>query len=115
MDEEQTFNKLRRIPLEDMLVLLSNANLPPPLFTLGSRIYERSDFYNEMNFELEKIKMLKDNGWGIDDFYIELEKRSILKIVKEYNNSLIFPQELLDRITRSFPNAKFIPAKIELE
>lgn len=116
MNEETTFNRLRRIPLDEMLTLFESVKRPPPIFTLGGNApYERSHFYPEIVFYLERMNLLKENGWDPDEFYLELEKKSITKMVEEYNSNIAFPKEFIDRAKTIFPNIKFTPARLELE
>jgi hypothetical protein len=114
-EEQKTFNKLRRPPLQEMVEILQNIKLPPPMFSLGGSVCERKDYFSEVNFYLERIKLLKDNGWDPEEFYLELEKRSIFEIVREYNQSVEFPTEILERVKRIFPDAVFTKAEIKLE
>lgn len=88
---------------------------PPPIFSLGGTICERKDHFSEVSFYLERIKILKDNGWEPDEFYLELEKKTILDIVQQYNDHIEFPGEILDRVKRIFPNAVFTKAEIRLD
>ena len=115
MTEDDTFNKLRQTPVDELLNLIGTIKRPAPLFSLSNTLYERDNFFPEIAFYLERIKVITDNGWQVDDFYRELEKRSILLLVKEYNTSIEFPQEFIDRAKLSFPNLKFIQASRELE
>lgn len=116
MEEKQTFNRLRRAPVDEVLKLLEDVKRPSPVFTLGANSpYERSHFYPEIVFYLERMALLKEHGWEPEEFYMELEKRSITKMVKEYNDSIAFPREFIDRVKKIFPNIRFTPAILELE
>lgn len=117
MSEDKTFNRIRRCSLEEMITHLNNIIKPPPIISMGNVCYERSEFYSELNFYFERIRCLQEYGWEIEDFYVELEKQSILHLVNEFNTSVSagFPQLIMDRAKKIFPNFKFIPAKIELE
>lgn len=117
MEEVQkTFDKLRQTPIDDMVKIVESIKRPPPIFTLGGHApFERTHFYPEVVFYLERMACLKEHGWEPDDFYMELEKRSIIQMVEEYNNNLAFPQDFIDRVKKIFPNVKFTPAKLELE
>jgi hypothetical protein len=115
MDEERTFNKLRQTPVEEMLVLLDRIPRPAPLFAFNDNMFNRSEFFPEITFYLERVALLKEHGWTVEEFYLALEKSAIMALVKKYNETTQFPQEFLERAKRSFPNLKFTPAKLELE
>ena len=114
-EEEKTFNKLRQIPVPEMLVLLNNIKLPPPLFQIANVVYERSKFYNDISYHYERVKLLEEYGWGLEEFVLEVEKQTILEQVKLFNDDTKFPHELVERAKRFYPNARFIEASIELE
>jgi len=115
MSEKQTFDKLRRCTLDEMTDKLSNIKKLSPMFMFGTVVHERTDLFPELSYNLEVIKTLESNGWTVEDFYLATEKKYITNIVDRYNTEIQFPQELLDRALRSFPDAKFTHAKIELE
>ena len=113
--EENTFNKLRRLPVPEMLVLLNEIKMPPPMFQISNVVYERSKFYNDISYHYEKVKLLERHGWGLEEFVLEIEKRIILEQVRLFNEDKKFPSEIIERAKRFFPNAKFTEASIELE
>lgn len=120
MDEEDTFRKLKRIPFADMhQQVLDSYNSPPsisPVYKLGSSVVERSKFYHPMmNRHFDFIRILEEGNWTVDDFAFECEKKAIIEQVEEYNQSIEFPQDVIDRAKQFFPNLKFTPAKLELE
>jgi hypothetical protein len=81
----------------------------------GTIVHERTDLFPELSYNLEVIRTLELNGWNVEDFYLATEKKYITNMIDSYNTEIRFPQELLDRALKSFPNVKFIHAKIELE
>lgn len=115
MDEEKTFNRLRRNSLDEMIKLISEVKKPPPVFNFGNTVFERADFYPEVAFYFENIALLNKHGWSVEDFYTEIERKAVLDMVREYNDSIGFPEQIIERAKRLFPNAKFTQAKIELE
>lgn len=113
--EDKTFNALRRIPVEDVLILLSDIKHPvASRFILGQHDCIRADYFEDIAFHLERVKIIEESGWTVMDFFLALEKRSIVNLINDYNASISFPQELIDRAKRSFPNLKFVHAKIDL-
>lgn len=115
MSEKQTFDKLRRCTLGEMTEILGNIQRSSPLFMFGTIVHERTDPFPELSYNLEVIRLLELNGWNVEDFYLATEKKYITNMIDRYNTEIRFPQELLDRALKSFPNVKFIHAKIELE
>ena len=113
--EEQTFDKLRQLPIDKMLDMLGDIEKPSPIYSLGHSAHPRTDYYSDIQFHLERIKLLEDHGWKYEDFLLALEKRSILEQIKDFNDNNQFPSELVNRAKRFFPNAKFTQASIELE
>ena len=113
MSEEKVFDKLRRPDVDEMLNLLSNMkrSLSPALNIGGSYI---NQFYPDITFIIDKVKLLESHGWQLDDFQKEIEKKSILSIVSQYNDTIAFPTEVLEHVKRHFPNAEFVYAGIKL-
>jgi hypothetical protein len=114
-DEDRTYKRLRQTPIEDMIVLMANVPRPSHLFNLAGNVFNRPEFYPEIQLYLERVKLIKDNGWEVEDFFIALEKRSVIEMVREYNEALVFPVDVIDRARKIFPNVKFTPASITLE
>jgi len=119
MTEKRTFDKLRQIPLEEMRTKLENMPRMPPMFPgagmIGSSgVLHRADYYSEINYYHERIRLLKENGWEFEEFGMALEKQAVLDMIRDFNDTVQFPQEILDRAKRFFPNAKYTPAGIEL-
>ncbi len=115
MTQAKLIKKLKQLPVDDMLEKLSEIKRPPSSFMMGSQAYTRTDYYPEIQFHLERVALLEKHGWTHEEFHTELEKRSIIAIVNEFNEQLVFPKEILDRALRFFPNAKFTQASITLE
>ncbi len=115
MTQAKLIKKLKQLPVDDMLEKLSEVRKLPSSFMMGSQAYTRTDYYPEIQFHLERVALLEKHGWTHEEFHIELEKRSIISVVNEFNEQLIFPQEILNRALRFFPKAKFTPASITLE
>ena len=115
MSQKRTFDKLKQPPLSEMLEMLYAIKKPPPVYILGGTAHARDDYYADIQFHLERVMLLEQHGWKYEEFFMALEKRSILEQVKEFNDNIQFPTELIDRAKRFFPNAKFTQASIELE
>lgn len=116
MNEEKTFNILRRCSVDEMEKYLMNIPSPidPVISVCGIAIY-RDGCWSEVNRYMDWIQCLEEHGWSVVDFSLELEKRSIKEIIKEINGLDNFPQDLITRVLKTFPNAKFTPASIEVE
>jgi len=115
MSQQDTFNKLKQIPIDEMIEKFSQVKRLQPVYQIGNLNVDTRDYYSDMRFHLERITVLEEHGWDYKDFLLALEKRAILTIIKDFNDSMEFPQDLLDRAKRFFPNAKFTKANIELE
>jgi hypothetical protein len=115
MNEEKTFNKLRQIPILEMIDKLEAIKKPSPIYRLGDSIVSSDSYYSEMMFHHERVALLAENGWEFEEFCLILEKRSILEQISVYNVESKFPMELVERAKRFFPNARFVQASIELE
>ena len=114
MDQDKTFNRSRQTPVDEMLSLLHNQIRMSPVMSVGNMVFNRNDYYDSFSFHLESVRLLKKHGWDIEDFQQVLEKRSLLKIIKDYNDSIVFPTEIIERAKEFFPNIKFIPAHLDL-
>lgn len=112
--EEKVFDKLKQTPLDEMCVLLENIVRPPIMFPLSNGVYDRSNYYHDMTFVIDKINLLKQHGWAVEDFQLELERTAILGIINDFNDSLQFPQEIVDRAKKFFPNIVIRPATVDL-
>jgi hypothetical protein len=120
-NEEDTYNQLKRIPFYEMERLITESfdegriSLPP-IYKFGDTVIKRDDYYSPMLYRhYALLKALEKGGWTLEDYTYESEKQAAIKQVAEFNNNLVFPQELLDRIKKFFPNATFTRAKLELE
>jgi len=119
--EEDTYNHLKRISFSQMETRIAEAfddtkiNLPP-LYKFGDTVLKRDDFYSPMLYKhYALMKALETGGWTLDDYTYESEKQAALRQVAEFNKNLECPQELMDRIKKFFPNAKFTEAKLEIK
>lgn len=120
MDEDKTFRILKRKSFEDTRTKIDatfkEGSKISPVYKLGSVVVERNTYYNPLIIRhYQLIKILEDYGWTLEEFALESEKRSIIEQVKEYNENLEFPQEIIERAKQFFPNVKFTPAKLELD
>jgi hypothetical protein len=113
MSEEQTFRKLRQIPFEEMEDLLKSIPQSPPVFSLGSMVFESRK--PEIVRHYEQLRALDKHGWAFEEFILESEKRNIMKAIAIHNAENAFPIDLVNRAKEFFPNARFIQARIELE
>lgn len=113
--EKETFDKLRQLPLNEMFAKIRALEELPQIINVGNTHITSNQYYSKIQYHLEHVKLLEENGWKYEEFYLALEKKSIMSIIKQYNDSLVFPSELLDRARKSFPNLKFTPGSIELE
>lgn len=119
MSESDTFNKLRRIPVEEMESLIDINNfktLHPPIQQWGDIVYDIGKHWNrELELHRWRMQLLEENGWTFDEFFKEIEKSNIRKLVAQFNESLLVPPGLMERIKIFFPDAKLLPARLELE
>ena len=111
--EQATFDKSRQPPLDEMLDILALIKKTHYGILFGGVMSHRTDHYAEIQFHLERVSVLKEHGWDYVDFQLALEKRSIVEQINEHNENIKFPDELVERAKRFFPNAKFTQAKIE--
>lgn len=120
-NEDRTFNKLKQIPLEEMKEKLSKLSKPAPAYQFHSNFNMppvsilRNEYYPDIVLHYDRVKLLNDNGWEFEEFVFALEKIAILSIVKEFNGSIVFPLELIERAKTFFPNVKFTAASITLD
>lgn len=114
-NEQQTFDKLRQTPFEDVLLLLDNIPKHQQLYGVGGNIIELRKYYSELTYMIDIVNFLKLHGWELTDFQAELEKDSIKRLIADFNKNISFPGEILDRVKVFFPNAKLTQASIELE
>ena len=123
MNQDDTFKKLKQTPLDEMAKLYdefinssASAGNIPPIYQISTFALERKTYYPEILRHRAKLEFVKSHGWELEDLCLALEKRAIIEQVEIYNRETCkFSQEVLDRATFFFPNAKFIQAKIELE
>lgn len=121
MSEEKTFRYLKRIPYDEISRKVHEFNLDQavnisPVYSLGSVTVERKKYYEPVivrHYLL--IKILEAGGWTLEEFAHEMEKQAVIQQVKEFNEGLKFPQEIIERAKQFFPNVKFITAKLEIE
>jgi hypothetical protein len=114
-DPEDTFDKLRRIPLDEMEELFSNVTRSISQYQWGNNVYDGRDFYPDIVLATERSVLLEINGWTMQEFYLELEKNAIRHAVNEYNKSVALPADIVDRARRVFPHATFTSPQITLE
>lgn len=117
MSEDKTFDKLRRVPLHEMLVILRESKSPVarPVLQLGGTVIEQSSLYMQLMRNYNWIQILKENGWDYHEFLLEVEKDTLKNHIDTYNDSIEFPEGLIEHAKEFFPNIKFTPAKIEFE
>lgn len=119
MDEDATYRKLTRIPLDEMEALLDISNfrsLSTPIRAWGEHTYEAGIYWKrDLEIHRWRVKTMKQNGWTFDEFFLEIEKRNIQRVVDDYNMKNSVPGDLMARIKEFYPNAKLVPAKLELE
>lgn len=113
MDEDDTYRVLRRTPFDELQQFLDAIPRLPPIFSLGGEPFESRK--HELVRHYEKIKCLEKQGWTLEEFVLESEKRNIIAAIDQYNKDNSFPMDLVERAKEFFPNAKFTQAKIELE
>lgn len=116
MSESETFNKLRRVPMSEMVQKLNDQVLPASVIGLGSVIQEIPELQTDLvRFQMRE-KLLTECGWTADEFILELEKMTIGRIVNEFNSKqVVYVKELIQRAKVYYPNAIFTPARIDLE
>jgi hypothetical protein len=117
MDEEETFKTLKRIPYDEMMKKWDEYAVPiPPVFKIGAICFERQIHYPQTTFLYEKTKVMEENGWTLEDFAYESEKRAVKMYIDEINKQLSSTSpEIMDHARKFFPNLEFIPASIKLE
>jgi hypothetical protein len=118
-DQDNTYHKLRQTPFEEVWRLYDDyadtVSKLSPVYAIGNTNVERRSFYPDIIRHNERIVFLRSHGWSIDDFCLALEKRAILIQIEIFNRDNVFPIEIIERAKTFWPNAKFIPASIELE
>lgn len=116
MSEKDTFDKLRRISIDEMTDILSDVRrMVPPKFVLGNTVYSYTELYDDLPLHFLRIQKLEENGWTFESYAKELERIAVKKAIDAYNDTVEFPQGIIDRAREFFPNVKFTPAAIELE
>jgi hypothetical protein len=119
--EDDTFRALVKLPFDEVYQKVeeafkdSNQGISP-VYKLGAVVVERRTYYNPMivrHYTL--MKVLEESHRTFDEFALACEKKAIIEQVKEYNDNLEFPQEIIDRARQFFPDLKFTPAKLDLE
>jgi len=121
MSEEKTFRHLKRIPFDEMGQKVrdfnnDSMNRMSPIYKLGNVVIESKVYYDPMivrHYGL--IRLLDIGGWTLEEYAHEMEKQAVVQQVKEFNESLEFPTEIIERAKQFFPNVKFTEAKLELE
>lgn len=113
MNEDDTYRILRRTPFDDLQQHLDAIPRSSPLIALGGTAFESRK--HELVRHYERIACLEKQGWTLEEFVLESEKRNIVFAIDQYNKDNSFPIELVERAREFFPNAKFTQAKIELE
>ncbi len=121
MSEEKTFRHLKRIPYNEMSQKISefnshpSANLPP-VYSLGSVTVESKKYYDPIIIRhYALIKILETGGWTLEEYAYEMEKLAVIQQVKEFNEGIEFPHEIIERAKQFFPDVKFITAKLEIK
>lgn len=131
MNEEATFKKLKQLPYDEMLKIYNESvekpgippimnvgtggNIDPTTFETQGTLYTRDYRPPSLARLATQVKVLKENGWELEDFLMEVEKQSIMHEVETLNKCIKFPEILLQRAKFFFPNMKFTEAKLELE
>lgn len=121
MNEDDTARRLRRISFDEMYeqvkdIMSHDPTKISPVYKLGTVVVERTRFYHPLVVRHYAFTQVLEAGhWTLEEFCVECEKRAIIEQVKEYNESLEFPQEIIDRAKEFFPNVRFTPARLELE
>lgn len=118
MEQDATYRKLTRIPLDEMEALLDINNfksLGPPCRAWGEYTYEIGAYWKrDLEIHRWRVSTMEQNGWTFEEFFLEIEKKNIQKLVNDYNARNAVPEDLLARIKEFFPNARLEPAKLEL-
>jgi hypothetical protein len=113
MNQDDTFRILRRTPFDELQQFLDALPKSPPIYNFSGVAFETKK--HELVRHYERIKCLEKQGWSLEEFVLESEKRNIIAAIDEYNKESAFPLDLVERAKEFFPNAKFTQAKIELE
>lgn len=119
MDQSKTFDRLRRLPIEEMSELIDVKNFQlkvSPQVTWGDYTFDSSIYFRkELELHKWRLDLLAEHGWTFEDFMLASEKVAIRRLIDDYNERHSEPSELIDRIRMAFPNAKFYPARLEEE
>jgi hypothetical protein len=110
MDEENTFNKLRRIPLAEIREKVRNMH--------ESELGYNGTFYEQMLkdpgvFYFDLIKMMYEHGWTMEEYVKEIKKDQLRIAITRINNDS-YTNAFFDEIKVYFPNMVFHPARIDL-
>jgi hypothetical protein len=121
MSEEKTFRHLKRIPYDEMTKKIRDFNNDsmgkvPHMYRLGNFAVERTTYYDPTIVRHHGlVRLLEIGGWTLDEYAHEMEKQAVIQQVKEFNENLEFPTEIIERAKQFFPDIKFTEAKLELE
>lgn len=81
-DEDFTFRRLKRIPLEKMMELIDNIEIDSVLDAFPERKYYMSSEYHEYLIMKAKNKLLDDNGWEYEEYVMEIEKQRLEEYIQ---------------------------------
>jgi hypothetical protein len=120
MNEQKTFDKLRRVSYVEMARLIDIKNFPAPggapVYSIGASNFESTSFYNrDLNIHYWRIKTFEEHGWSFEEYMIESEKISIRAQITKFNEENTIPAALIERTKQFFPNVKFTSARVDLE
>lgn len=116
MTEDETFNVLKRIPLDEMVSKYETVRTTQtPLFHAAGVAFETYALrLRSLEIHILRNEALKEGGWTIEEFFAAVEKAAIIDEVEKLNASIQFPQEIIDRAKALFPDMIFTQAKIKI-
>jgi hypothetical protein len=116
MDDSDTFKRLKRIPLQDMIQLYEAAQHSlSPLYTVAQTTFETyARRLRSLEVHRMRNKILEDGGWTVDELFAAIEKEAIIDEVAKLNASIELPKDIIDRAKAIFPDMVFHQARIEI-
>jgi hypothetical protein len=118
MSEKKVFDVLRRKVSYDEMMEIWEKYHPTvnPVYQICSATFERKVNYPDTTFIYEKMKVLEEYGWTLEDLAYESEKRAVQVAIDTMNAELSkVDQSVIDHARKFFPNLRITPPKIELE
>ena len=117
--EKDTYETLKhKIPYDEMRELYEDHKPTiPPVYAIGTQSFERTLYYPMSTWVYEKNKILEENGWTLEEYAKESERRAMIFAIQKVNEefSKLIPSDIIEHAKNFFPNIKVTYPKIELE